>query len=268
MHSPAEVSGTILDRFDWRTCERHGSYAVLEGDEGCWKCQTEATPASVQPGEDERSDSGVLRGLGRVGVNGFAYRDATLETFDGSRDPHVMPRIREWLAEWKPGPFCRVPWLYLFGAGSSDATIGRTGNGKTHIAVALMRHLVEEGMAALEQVRFTTAEEILIGVEDCRSESRPILPYLKELGRKQLLVIDDLGTRSHWSDNTVRMLVELSRLREGRATIWTSNLSPKTLGQDPNLRRIVSRLTGETRHHHYSIEFAGPDRRLGSASIR
>lgn len=255
--APEKVTTDPMDRFHEHHCPEHGRYwTSLEADPGCPDC---AMPDEVRTAERDE----VLHALHGAGVNVHAYRDATLEGFDGTHDPEVLPAVRRWLAEWDGGAWHPRPWLYLYGDGSDEGKIGRTGNGKTHIAVAILRHLLETGKIGSSHLEFVTAEEILIRVEDCRSESRAILPEIKRLGKLPIVVVDDLGVRSHWSDNTVRVLVELARLRESKATIWTSNLSLRTLGDaSDTLRRLVSRISGEVRGDEYAVRFTGPDRRI------
>lgn len=257
MHSQAETAGALamLDRFDPHDCAEHGRFYTAKGaDPLCPDCSEPEAP-QIEP-------DAVLAGLHEAGVNVHAYRDATLESFDPAADPKVLPAVREWLARWDGGAWHPRPWLYLFGSGSSTEAIGRTGNGKTHVAVAVIRHLLETGRIGSSGAEFLTAEELLLRVEDCRSESKPILPEVKRLGKLPLLVVDDLGVRSYWSDNTVRVLVELARLRESKATIWTSNISPQSLAASSDtLRRLVSRIQGET-GPRFRVEFSGPDRRL------
>lgn len=255
MHSPVEVSTTLADRFDEQDCPDHGRYWTAKGaDPACPDCEAPDAPKVEAPD--------VLKALHGAGVNVHAYRDATLDSFDGATDPAVMPAVREWLDRWDGGAWHPRPWLYLYGSGSTTESIGRTGNGKTHVAVAIARHLVETGRVGALGFEFLTAEELLLRVEDCRSESKPILPEVKRLGKLPLVILDDLGVRSYWSDNTVRVLVELARLRESKATIWTSNLSPSALAASSDtLRRLVSRIQGET-GKPFRVEFTGPDRRL------
>lgn len=70
-----------------------------------------------------------------------------------------------------------------------------------------------------------------------------------------IAVMDDIGTRG-LTDNQFDALLQLINVREGRPTVFTSNLSPKHLGEALKDVRIGSRVSAG-----FVVEVTGIDRR-------
>lgn len=104
--------------------------------------------------------------------------------------------------------------------------LGRTGEGKTHLAVAVGRRLCSEGLStAFLPVNFLF-EEVLAA-----KSSGKYLGYLKKLSQTKVLVLDDFGLRNYTHDeaNTLVDLLE-ERSRKG-PVIVTSQVDPKGWGK-------------------------------------
>lgn len=239
----------------------------------CPKCYPPAAVEAPAPAREARAYTGdILEDLRRAGVNVHKYQDATLDAFDPTPDGHALDRVWRWIEAWRTTAGKRYPardWMYFYGAGSSrngrDVEIGATGNGKTFLAIAAARYLIEAGLLAPDRFRFATAETILLESEATfRSGSEDSeMQLLARYERPDLLVIDDIGVRVDWSPHAIRIFDELTKRREAKATIWTSNLSIAVLaGAAPFMRRIVDRIAGECGDGAmYVIEFRGPSRR-------
>src|SRR5690606_24433154 len=178
----------------------------------------------------------------------------------------------QYIEAWRASMNDRWPardWMYLYGAGSTidrgRAVPGGKGNGKTFLAIAIARGLIQEGLLDPRRLRFATAETILLESEATfRSNAEDSeIRLLSRYASYDLLVIDDLGVRLP-SPHAIRLFDELTKRREAKATIRTSNLSAKVIAaQAPELERITSRIAGECGDGgRYVIEFRGPDRRL------
>ena len=119
--------------------------------------------------------------------------------------------------------------------------LGRTGEGKTHLAVALGRRLCAEGNSSVFLPVNFLFEEILAA-----KAAGKYLGYLKKLCQTKTLVLDDFGLRSYSHDeaNTLVDLLE-ERSRKG-PVIVTSQVDPKGWGklfEDPVIAEaIVDRL--------------------------
>lgn len=238
----------------------------LPPDCGCVAAQRLAEDAE----RPARPESSTLADLERSGVNVRRFGTATLSTFDDSADPEALEAASAYIESWPEGRYVPRDWMYLYGADSKGSatgkvqTIGAVGNGKTHLGIAIARRLIEAGKLEPKYYRFTTVERFLLSAEATfRSADDSESKLLDTYERFELLHLDDLGVRDP-SPHAVRMLDELAKAREGRATIWTSNLSPKLIAeQAPGLARIVSRLAGECGDgRKYMVAFSGPDRRV------
>jgi DNA replication protein DnaC len=120
--------------------------------------------------------------------------------------------------------------------------LGRTGEGKTHLSVAVGRRLCSEGFSTAFLPMNFLFEEILAA----RSSGK-YLGYLKKLCQTKVLVFDDFGLRSY-SHEEASSLVDIleERARKG-PVIVTSQVDPKGWGrlfEDPIISEaIVDRLT-------------------------
>lgn len=101
---------------------------------------------------------------------------------------------------------------------------GDAGVGKTHLAVAVLRAVVERTSA---RAVFYESRELLKIVRDSYNSNEVTeLEVLKPVLEAELLVLDDLGAekKSEWVDETIGLVVN-TRYSERRATVFTTNLS-------------------------------------------
>jgi hypothetical protein len=222
----------------------------------------------AEPMEDEE----VLAVMEGRGVNVRAFGAATLDTFNPDPDGYAIDLAKRWIEEWEATADRRWPyrdWMYLYGYGSTlqggRLSIGKLGNGKTHLGIAMAREVLRRRLVRPDSYAFITAEAMLLEMEATfRSKSEDSeFRLLEKYERLDLLHIDDFGVRAP-SEHAIRILDELTKRREGKATIWTSNLSLKVVAQQhTSLQRIVSRIAGSCGEGAmYAIAFRGEDRRL------
>ena len=267
---------TELADDSWVTCtECEFTYPPIV--ERCPECYPPAIPgrqSKVEVAEAKEPLTGeqVLGIMDASGVNVYAFQHATLEGFEPEPDGHALEAVQRYVEEWRESLWMRWPprpWLYLYGAGSvverGEVTLGNLGNGKTHLGVALARELLAQHLLAPGQYQFITAEALLLEMEGTfRSKAEDSeFRLLKKYEALELLHVDDFGVREP-SAHAIRVLDELTKRREGKATIWTSNLSLKVVAQQhESLQRIVSRIAGECGEGaRYALKFEGADRRL------
>ena len=119
--------------------------------------------------------------------------------------------------------------------------LGRTGEGKTHLAVAIGRRLCLENISTL----FLPVNFLFEEVQAARAAGK-YLAYVKRLSTVKALILDDFGLRNYTHEEA-NVLVDLleDRHRKG-SVIVTSQADPRGWGklfEDPLIAEaIVSRL--------------------------
>ncbi len=135
-----------------------------------------------------------------------------------------------------------VAFCQKYNGRDSVVLIGKCGCGKTHLAVGILRMLIQKDEISSWAI-FITAPEILLHLKKCfdtpnMSESDVVDHYSKT----GFLILDDLGAEkaTEWAITSLYLIID-RRNRENRPTIYTTNLSlveiEKQLGA-----RIASRL--------------------------
>jgi len=138
---------------------------------------------------------------------------------------------------------------------------GPPGRGKSYAAALLYSSI--QGRAV-----WIRAVEFIRAIQTCRRDGSVVMPgALYECGESSLwksrvispdvLFVDDIGLRAP-TESQYELLFELFDRREGKPTVYTSNLSPNQLAEIYD-DRIASRICRGTR-----IEFGGADRRMES----
>lgn len=122
--------------------------------------------------------------------------------------------------------------------GHNLALVGSMGTGKTHLACAIARHALDNGMAAV----YTTVGRMVLSVNDTykpgsdKSESDVLKPYLDS----DLLVMDELG-RDRGSAHEQRLLFAIldHRCAELRPTVLVTNLLYRSHAGTPGLDQVI-----------------------------
>lgn len=142
--------------------------------------------------------------------------------------------------------------------------IGPPGIGKTHIAVSILRRLVEE-----KHVRglFYDVRDLLRVI---RSTYNPVvrtaeMDILRPVMTAELLVLDDLGAEkpSEWVEETMNLIVN-TRYNERRPTIFTTNYEdlPDEAEVDSLKARVGFRLHSRLHEMCEFLEYDGGDYRM------
>lgn len=149
---------------------------------------------------------------------------------------------------------------------------GPCGVGKTHLAAAMLRHLVlERGVRA----RFADYQDLLKRIQATYSrqpggatEEQVLAPVLEA----DMLVLDDLGSRQStaWAEETIGHLLNV-RYNEARLTIITTNLldlDPALVARDEvpgdNVllaERVSERVLSRLHEMCHRVHVEGPDHR-------
>ena len=137
---------------------------------------------------------------------------------------------------------------------------GKTGRGKTHLAIAIGAACVERGM----QARFFTAAELVLLLLKARSESR-LDALMSDLSRADLLVIDEMGYVPLDVDGSRLLFQVMSDCYERRSMVITTNIEfskwGAVFGDDKLAAAAIDRIV----HHGRLLEFNGGSRRMDEA---
>jgi len=150
------------------------------------------------------------------------YRNASFENFkaDGPAAQElksVMTAVKTYADEFPLGPF---PGLLL---------IGEPGTGKTHLAVAALRRIVQKGFEGLFSDYQSLLDRIRSGY-DSTSNSSDKEAYHSALDA-EVLLLDDLGAHrvTDWVQDTVTSIIT-HRCNNRKPLIATSNLPDPDAG--------------------------------------
>lgn len=137
--------------------------------------------------------------------------------------------------------------------------VGGYGVGKSHLAVAATKELMQQGKTAL----FLSVPKLLTKIKQTYNQQSQFseADILDLIESVDLFVLDDLGTeytnQRNATDNwTHTKLFEILDSRSGKATIYTTNLRSNALEQKMNERNL-SRILDRTQ----IIPMSGPDHR-------
>lgn len=142
---------------------------------------------------------------------------------------------------------------------------GSVGTGKTHLAVAVLRALLQQGI----QGRFYSYDQLLKEIQSTYQQDggRTELDLLLPAFESEVLVLDDLGTvrPSDWVFNTVTLVLN-QRYNQGRTTILTTNhaLERTPLLDNSLSARVGERVVSRLREMCKIIVMDGPDYRSGA----
>jgi DNA replication protein DnaC len=134
--------------------------------------------------------------------------------------------------------------------------LGKTGCGKTHLAIALGRRACLSGIS----VRFLPINVLFEEIASEKAAGRYLL-YLKPLAKIGILILDDFGLRNYSHEEATLLLDLLEERYQKGSLIVTSQVDPKgwlKLFEDPVIAEaIVDRM----KHPSQKIPLLGPSYR-------
>jgi len=176
----------------------------------------------------------------------------TLDTFDFTLQPSINEKL---VRELMTGQYLDRHENVLL--------VGNSGTGKTHLASAL-------GFAACMQGRkvwFFTVKALVTHLLEM-TEQRRLERTLRELGRQDLLILDEFGYVP-FSKIAAELLFDLvSRAYERQSLIVTTNLMFESWTEILGCERLTGALLDRLTHRVHIIEANGPSYRLRESKRR
>lgn len=226
--------GNLLNpiRVSDKTCPQHGAYqeqVFKNFTLGCPQCareQEQAAEAQRQAERQERQREQTRRQIEkRIGASRIpkrfldksvsGYRIDAQDEQQRQAQRYVIERIKAYAGEFSTGH-----------SGRNLALLGNAGTGKTHLACAIARHVINNcnGWA-----RFTSVSEINRIIREAKSYNSDVseTEVIQSFGGYDLLVIDEVGVQSG-TEAESRALFDVfnERYQNCKPTILLSNLCP------------------------------------------
>jgi DNA replication protein DnaC len=202
----------VCDDTGWKPIEERGVRQVVRCD--CWR---------ERVGQSRLADANIPRRYQHCTLANFLAYNESLE-----RAVAMAGRLAETFPAAGVGLFLE----------------GQPGVGKTHLAVAVLRHVIESTAA---RGLFYDTRELLRLIRSTYDPSirTTEIEVLRPVLNADLLVLDDLGAEktSEWVDETMNLIVN-TRYSERRLTLFTSNYPDIPDETEPNslLFRIGARM--------------------------
>lgn len=165
---------------------------------------------------------------------------ANLQTHWGAPERHAQRTAIDKSGPW--GEFLKKINSSL-GEGRMWALCGTRGNGKTQMAVEIMRHATQIGMSA----RYVVVTEFFAAIKATyrKDWTETEMNVIERFRKPKLLVIDEIGKRgeSDWENNLLFLLLD-KRYTDMTDTIVVANLDSDKMGE--NLGSSIASRLGET----------------------
>ncbi|MHC4406889.1 MAG: IS21-like element helper ATPase IstB [Planctomycetota bacterium] len=141
--------------------------------------------------------------------------------------------------------------------------IGNSGTGKTHLATALALAACREG----RKVRFFGVTALVTGLLEAR-EDRKLERILSQLGRQDLLILDELGYVPFTKPGAELLFEVVSRAYERQSLIVTTNLPFESWTEVLGSERLTGALLDRLTHRVHILEANGQSYRLRESQRR
>ncbi|MBN8200501.1 ATP-binding protein [Bacillus sp. NTK034] len=204
-------------------CKR--KYVFKEGKEYCYYCELiapEDKKVAKEVGE-WIANREVNELLSSFRKNSLMNRDLEQATFDNYKPQNESQNEALQLAK---------DYAYNFDKTTGLVFTGRPGLGKSHIAAAISKEVMNQKYTCI----FISLPRLMTELQATYNKNSQTteLELLKALQRVDLLILDDLGVERTKNDDggvswAKRKIYEIVDSRIGQATIYTTNFSGKEL---------------------------------------
>lgn len=237
-----ELQSNILTALTSNECLKHGKpmpMMMIDGIEVCPKCELEKEDAkfrkklsdeAIERERNKRKNTLYYRSLFRdQTINDAGFRNYEAKTDEEYKNLHLAKQA---VAHYKAEKI----FTTLFQ--------GKTGVGKSHLAMAILRNL-NETLTDVE-CAFINVRSMIMEIKDTwHNEDNPhtALYFADLLSRVNFLVLDDLGNESaddKANKTVLEVLTEVLESRQGKATIITTNCTRNQL-EKIYTRALISR---------------------------
>lgn len=137
---------------------------------------------------------------------------------------------------------------------------GKTGRGKTHLAIGLGMKAIDMGLG----VRFHQTAELVLQLGKAKRDGT-LETMLRDIGRADLIILDEFGYVPFDIDGARLLYQIIAGSYERRSIIFTTNIEFSKWGtvfaDDKLAAAIIDRIV----HHGRLLEFAGQSRRVSEA---
>ena len=205
----------------------------------------------------------------------LGYLEAEAASRDASKRASLLRRCAlpapktfdgyDWSAVSWPDGFGRDDLLSLpfLGRREDLVPMGDVGTGKTHMASALCTACCQ----ARVEARFFTASSLVMRLRRARDEGR-LDRGLAQIGRAELLVIDELGFLPLDADGARLLFQVVSAAHESQPVVFTTNLEfsrwGAVFGDDQMAAAVIDRVV----HHGRLLRFRGESYRVRHALMQ
>ena len=137
---------------------------------------------------------------------------------------------------------------------------GKTGRGKTHLAIGLGMKAIDMGLG----VRFHQTAELVLQLGKAKRDGT-LETMLRDIGRADLIILDEFGYAPFDIDGARLLYQIIAGSYERRSIIFTTNIEFSKWGtvfaDDKLAAAIIDRIV----HHGRLLEFTGQSRRVSEA---
>ena len=137
---------------------------------------------------------------------------------------------------------------------------GKTGRGKTHLAIGLGMRAVERGLS----VRFHQTAELVLQLGKAKRDGN-LDAMLRDFGRADLIILDEFGYVPFDIDGARLLYQIIAGSYERRSIVFTTNIEfskwGTVLADDKLAAVIIDRIV----HHGRLLEFTGQSHRVSEA---
>lgn len=134
---------------------------------------------------------------------------------------------------------------------------GKTGRGKSHLAIALGVMAIGRGL----YVRFFTTAELVLALCRCKADGT-LETFMRDLGRADLIVLDEFGYVPIDTDGARLLYQVIAKCYEQRSVIFTTNIEFSKWGTVLGDEKLAAATIDRVVHHGRLVEFNGTSKRM------